>query len=83
MQLGHIIANDNEEFLAYSRITKQAQVCAWTSVPDLAQVFPSKLEADNTVKALDVSTKLWVLQLFETADNYLIGTPSDDRPSWL
>jgi len=83
MKIGYVIANDNEEFLVFDQTTRHSSSRAWSVLPDLAQLFPSRRLAEKSAKLLDVENPLWVLQLIETPDNYLIRSESKDRPSWL
>lgn len=81
--IGFVICNSDEEFLYSFKRFPGATFKAWTLSPSHAHRFKTRTHANDCIRLLDHYGKLWVLDLFETPSQFLVGTQSKDRPKWL
>jgi hypothetical protein len=84
-KLGFIIANDNEEFLHKYFVSEDSSGRAWSITPELALIFRTRAKAEAAFKELEkeVDYRLWILVLFETKKQLMVGSDEDIVPDWL
>lgn len=82
--IGFVIANGDEEFLARYSISDGAIALAWSPLVGLAKVFKSIREADKVVFQLESDYPLYVLGLKESKTQYAVYPPREGHyPAWL
>lgn len=82
--VGFVIANGDEEFLAGYSISDGAIFRKWSPLLDLAEVFKTIREADNVVSRLESEYPLYVLGLKESRKQYAVYLPREGHyPTWL
>ncbi len=81
-KLGFVIANDREEFLVYEGGNSSAWARAWSPLPSMAKAY-TRREAEKLANSLEVPYPVWVLQLIETDNHYLVSSANGSGPDWL
>lgn len=82
--VGFVIANGDEEFLARYSTSNGAIVRGWSPLVSLAKVFKTIKEADEVVSQLDSDYPLYVLGLKESKMQYAVYPPREGHyPVWL
>jgi hypothetical protein len=81
--LGFVIANSDEEFLHDWKRGPGYSLLHWALSPALAHVFQTSQHARDVITLLDHHSKLWVLDLFESQNAFVVATDAKKRPKWL
>lgn len=82
--VGFVIANGDEEFLAGYSISEGAILRQWSPFLDFAKIFKTIGEADRAVSRLDSDYPLYVLGLKESHKQYAVYPPREGHyPVWL
>lgn len=88
-RLGFVIANDIEEYLLSSSNSDNYSINLWYRFPsgilnpDNLRIFSSSKDAQDFVRHIDSSHKIWVLVLFETHNQYAVSSLGNDAPGWI
>lgn len=83
-EIGFVIVNGCEEFLANYSVEDGFIGRSWARVPDLAKIFTTIEEADKVVIELESDYKLFVLGIKESNKQYAVYPPREGRyPTWL
>ena len=89
-RLGFVIANELEEYLSSFYETSDSIHTCWLKIDhpnrlhsQLIKVFPTKKKALLSFKKIHTTHKLWVMSLYETANQFVVSTSGDDVPSWI
>lgn len=82
--IGFVIVNGDEEFLAGHSVSDGAIARQWAPFVGLAEVFRTIREADKVVSQLESCYPLYVLGLKETRTQYAVYPPREGHyPAWL
>lgn len=81
--IGFVIANNEEEYLHSWKHQPAYSLKVWTLSPGKAHLFETREIASNVIILLDHYSKLWILDLFDSPDAYVVGTNPSERPQWL
>jgi hypothetical protein len=81
--VGFLISSDREEFLLDYSINSGHIKRVWSPILSTAKVFDTRLQAQTVLIKLNCSYRLWVLQLLETDEHFIVTTGSSIRPKWL
>jgi hypothetical protein len=80
---GYVIANGDEEYLVEAKERGGVHVRAWSRLPGQARRFSSRQLAWKAVRKMGVGYPLYVLELHESATQFMVATDEAKRPSWL
>lgn len=82
-KLGYVIASEHEDYLGVFKINSMGIFKGWVLTPEKAIIYATRREASKIVKKLDVSYKVWILELWETEKQLIVASSSEDKPHWL
>jgi hypothetical protein len=82
--LGFVIASEFEDYLGVYIETRHMTHKYWVETPNHAMVMPTRFQAKELLRKLNLHYVAWVLELWEN-DNHLVVTCDSeiDRPRWL
>jgi hypothetical protein len=80
---GYVIASEQQDFLQVFKQTPLGIFKGWCLSPEIAKVYETYSKASRDVKKLDVSYRVWILELWETDKQFIVGSSSEDKPDWL
>jgi len=82
-KLGYVIASPNCDYLGFFKINHMGIFKGWVLTPEKAIIYGTRRAAAKIVKKLDVSYEVWILELWETDKQFIVGSSSEDKPDWL
>lgn len=82
--IGFVIASEYKDYLGVFIETRKMTHKYWVASPRDAKLIPTKFQATELLRKLNLHYSAWVLELWENDKQLVVSCDSElDRPNWL
>jgi len=69
----------------FKEVSEYYVLKSWALHPQLSLLFKTRSDALFVFKKVkkEVSYKIWILELIETEDQFVLAMDEDDKPDWM